>query len=135
MARTVAQNRPQLLVPKRSASPSPENFAVAFRASSGGAGEFTIAYEGPLAGRSEQEIYAHCGVWREGGGPWSEVRDIALRREAPGRCVGLLKLASGAPLRAIELAIRVGADVWDNGGRAPLGYYEWRVGQGGLVAV
>ncbi len=135
MAKNVSQSRVQLIVPSRTASPSPGNFAIDWKPSSTGAGELSIAYEGPLAGRGEKEIYARCGIWREGGGPWSETREVLLRREAPGRCVGSLKLPAGQPLRAVELAVRAGTDAWDNGGRAPLGYYEWKVGENQLAVV
>jgi hypothetical protein len=74
------------------------------------------------------------GTWREGGEPWSGQQEVRLRREAPGRFVGALPVSAGAPLRAVEIALRHG-DSWDNGGRAPLGYYEWRVGENQVTAV
>ncbi len=133
MARVISQNRVQLVVPRRTSSPSPENFAIDWKPRSGGSGDLTIAYEGPLADR--REVFARCGIWREGGGPWSDTREVLLRREGPNRCVGSLKLPEGATLRAVELAIRAGDDAWDNGGLAPLGYYEWKVGENRLAVV
>ena len=38
----------------------------------------------------------------------------------------------GAPIEAVELAFHAGGE-WDNGGRAPLGYYEWNVRERQLV--
>jgi hypothetical protein len=38
--------------------------------------------------------------------------------------VGTLPLSAGAPIEAVEFVFRAGEE-WDNGGRAPLGYYEW----------
>lgn len=135
MARIIPQKSPPLAVPRKSSVPSPSNFAVDWKPNEDGAGELTIAYEGPLAGRNEKEIFARCGIWREGGGPWSETREIQLRRETPGRYLGSLKLPPGSPLRAVELALRIGDDIWDNGGRAPLGYYEWKVGENRIEVV
>jgi hypothetical protein len=133
--KTITQNRTPLAVPSKTESPSPGNFAVEWKPTSNGAGELTIAYEGPLADRHTEEVFARFGIWREGGTPWSETREVQLRRENPGRCVGLLRLPAGAPLRAVELAVRAGEDAWDNGGRAPLGYYEWRVGDKQLAVM
>ncbi len=132
--RNTTPRRTRLAVAHRSPSPSPENFAIDWKPGSGGSGELNIAYEGPLAERREQ-VYARCGIWREGGAPWSDTREVLLRRDGPTRCVGSLKLPSGAPLQAVELAIRAGEDAWDNGGRAPLGYYEWKVGASELAVV
>ncbi len=113
-----------MAVPHRTNSPSPDNLAVEWKPSRDGAGELAIAYEGPLA--SHDGLVAHFGTWRTGGQPWSETQDQPLRREGPGRWVGRITVKSGAPLRAVEFAFRAGSD-WDNGGVAPLGYYEWAI--------
>lgn len=133
--KAVAQYHNQLAVPSKTPSPSPGNFAVEWKPSSNGAGDLIIAYEGPLASREASEVFARYGIWREGGGPWSETREVPLRRETPGRCVGLLRLPAGPPLRAVELAVRAGENTWDNGGQAPLGYYEWKVGEKQLAVM
>jgi len=131
----VAQAKPvqsRLAIPKRVETPSPSNFAFEWKSKQDGSGEVVFAYEGPLAKR--EDVVAHVGTWREGGEPWSGQLELHLRREAPGRFVGALPVSPGAPLRAVEIALRHG-DSWDNGGRAPLGYYEWRVGENQVTAV
>ncbi len=115
-----------MAVPHKTDAPSPGNLAVEWKPSRDGAGELVIAYEGPLANRDG--LVAHFGTWRAGGQPWSETQDQPLRREAPGRWTGRIPVKPGAPLRAVEFAFRAGAD-WDNGGMAPLGYYEWAIGE------
>lgn len=111
-----------MAVAHRTDSPSPDNLSVEWKPSRDGAGELAIAYEGPLAARDG--LVAHAGTWRAGGQPWSETKDQPLRREGPGRWVGRISVKAGAPVRAVEFALRAGSD-WDNGGMAPLGYYEW----------
>lgn len=115
-----------MVVPHRTNSPSPENLAAEWRPSRDGAGELAIAYEGPLASRDG--LMVHAGTWRADGQPWSETQDQPLRREGPGRWVGRIQVRAGKPLRAIEFALRSGNE-WDNGGMAPLGYYEWILGE------
>lgn len=115
-----------MMVAHRTDSPSPGNLAVEWKPSRDGAGELAIAYEGPLASRDG--LMVHAGTWRADGERWSETQDQPLRREGPGRWVGRIQVKAGKPVRAIELAFRAGSD-WDNGGVAPLGYYEWTIGE------
>jgi hypothetical protein len=115
-----------MMVAHRTNSPSPDNLAVEWKPSRDGAGELAIAYEGPLASRDG--LMVHAGTWRADGQRWSETQDLPLRREGPGRWVGRIPVKAGKPVRAIELAFRSGSD-WDNGGMAPLGYYEWTIGE------
>ncbi|HTP24600.1 MAG TPA: hypothetical protein VMK12_02925 [Anaeromyxobacteraceae bacterium] len=116
-----------LQVPKRTTSQSADNFAVHFTPpAKSGDGTLVIAYEGPLA--SGEALVARAGVWREGGTPWTETREVALRREGRERWEGDLPIPAGSPVRAVEFVVRAG-ERWDNGGRAPLGYYEWSVGE------
>jgi hypothetical protein len=117
-------------IPARTDAPSPANLALELRPLGDGGAEVVVAYEGPLA--SSESVLARYGTWRSGGAPWAEVQDLHLTRERPGRHVGALRVAAGAPLEALELAFRAG-DAWDNGGRAPLGYYEWSVHERQLV--
>jgi hypothetical protein len=109
-------------VPARSGAPSPSNVAAAWKAVGHGAGELLVSYEGPLA--AAETLQARTGTRRAGGAPWAELRDVRLTREKPGRYVGVIAVPTGAPLEAVELAFHAG-DAWDNGGQAPLGYYEW----------
>ena len=109
-------------VPARSGAPSPSNVAAAWKAVGHGAGELLVSYEGPLA--AAEALQARTGTRRTGGAPWAELRDVRLTREKPGRYVGVIAVPTGAPLEAVELAFHAG-DAWDNGGQAPLGYYEW----------
>jgi hypothetical protein len=118
------QARPLPSVPARSGAPSPGNLAFEWSARQDGGGELTVVYEGPLAGR--EAVLARAGSLRSGGAPWAEARDFALTRAAPGRFVGAIAVSAGAPVEARELAFHAGEE-WDNGGRAPLGYYEWSV--------
>jgi len=111
-------------VPSRAATPSPGNVALELKAAADGSGEVVLAYEGPLAAHGE--VLARAGTSRRGAAPWSEIQDVRLSREAPGRWVGALRVGAGAPVEAVQLAFHADAD-WDNGGRAPLGYYEWSV--------
>jgi hypothetical protein len=122
----------RLAISKKVDAPSPSNFAFEWKPRQDGSGELLFAYEGPLAKR--EAIVAHVGTWREGGEPWSEQRELPLRREASGRFVGAIPVPAGTPLRAVEIALRHG-DSWDNGGRAPLGYYEWRVAEGQVAVL
>jgi hypothetical protein len=110
-------------VARRVPDQMPDNVAANWRPVGNGAGELYLAYEGPLAA-SADALLARAGTLRAGGQPWSETRDVWLTRQAPGRFVGVLAVPAGAPVEAIELAFRAG-DAWDNGGQAPLGFYEW----------
>ncbi len=98
-----------------------QNVGVEWKAGQDGSAELVVAYEGPLAGRDE--VIARAGTWRQGSTPWAETRELPLRRQGP-RWVGTIPVASGAPVEAVEFVFRAD-DEWDNGGRAPLGYYEW----------
>ena len=109
-------------MPARSEAPSPSNLGAAWKAAGHGAGELLLSYEGPLA--AAEALQARAGTLRAGGAPWAELRDVRLTRERPGRYVGVIAVPTGAPLEAVELAFHAG-DAWDNGGQAPLGYYEW----------
>jgi hypothetical protein len=106
------------------AHPSPTNLGLAWRGAGAGAGELQVAYEGPLA--TAEALQVRTGTRRAGGTPWAELRDVRLVRERPGRYVGTVAVPSGMPVEAVELAFHAG-DAWDNGGQAPLGYYEWSV--------
>ncbi|GEJ59335.1 hypothetical protein [Anaeromyxobacter diazotrophicus] len=110
-------------VAQRVPAQAPVNLAVSWKGTGNGAGELHLAYEGPLAA-AEDGVLARTGTLRAGGRPWSETRDVRLTRAAPGRFVGVIAVPTGAPVEAIELAFHAG-DAWDNGGRAPLGFYEW----------
>ena len=70
-----------------------------------------------------------AGTWRKGGERWAELQELELRREAQDAWTGVLPIRSGSPLAALELAFRAG-DECDNGGQAPLGYYEWSMREG-----
>jgi len=133
--RTRQQEKKQaepMAVPGRTPSQSADNFAVRWKPGKNGSGEFALAYEGPLA--SGEALVARAGTWREGGVPWSETREVELRRDGRGRWTGGISIPNGAPLRAVEFVVRSG-DSWDNGGRAPLGYYEWRLGEARVAVV
>lgn len=98
-----------------------QNLGIEWKAKPDGSAELLVAYAGPLATRDE--VIARAGTWREGSGPWAETRELPLRRQGT-RWVGTIPVASGAPVQAVEFVFRAD-DEWDNGGRAPLGYYEW----------
>jgi len=98
-----------------------QNVGIEWRPGPDGSTELVVAYEGPLATR--KEVIARAGTWREGSAPWAETRELPLRRQGT-RWVGTIPVASGVPVQAVEFVFRA-EDEWDNGGRAPLGYYEW----------
>src|SRR5512138_1338251 len=98
-----------------------QNLGIEWKPRPDGSAELRVAYEGPLATRDE--VVARAGTWRDGSGPWAETRELPLRREGT-RWVGTIPVASRANVQAVEFVFRA-ADEWDNGGRAPLGYYEW----------
>ena len=98
-----------------------ESLGIEWKPKADGSAELTVAYDGPLAARDE--VIARAGTWREGSGPWAETVELPLRRQGK-RWVGTIPVASGAPLQGVEFVFRA-HDEWDNGGRAPLGYYEW----------
>ncbi len=111
------------VVARRVPDQGPDNIAASWKPVGNGAGELYLAYEGPLAASAET-LLARTGTLRAGGQPWSETRDVRLTRRAPGHFVGVIAIPTGAPVEAVELAFHTG-DAWDNGGRAPLGFYEW----------
>ncbi len=111
-------------VERRSPVQAADNLAVAWRPRGFGAGELLLTYEGPLASQDRDAVFARAGTLRCGGQPWSETRDVPLVRQAPNRLVGVIPVPAGAPVEAINLAFHAG-EAWDNGGRAPLGFYEW----------
>ncbi len=102
----------------------PSCVAASWKPSGNGSGELLVAYEGPLAAKAAEPVLARTGTLRAGGQPWAETHDVRLTRQAPGRYVGVIAVPTGAPVEAIELAFHAG-EAWDNGGRAPLGFYEW----------
>ena len=108
-------------VPHRRAVPSVDNIAFEWRARGEGAGELVVVYEGPLA--VHEGVVVRTGTCRAGGARWFESRDVALTRLGPHSLVATIALSRGAPVEAVELAFHAG-DAWDNGGCAPLGYYE-----------
>lgn len=110
-------------VAQRSAEQAPGNVAVSWKPVGNGAGELYLAYEGPLAAAAG-DLQARTGTRRAGGQAWAEARDVRLTREGAGRYVGVITVPTGAPVEAIELAFHAG-EAWDNGGHAPLGFYEW----------
>jgi len=132
--KTAAQGAtPRLLapaVPAKTSAPSPGNVALRWSARGDGTADVLVAYEGPLASRDA--VLARAGTWRSGGAPWADVQDVRLTRDAPGRFVGAIRISAGAPVEAVELAFHA-AEEWDNGGRAPLGYYEWSLREQQLV--
>jgi hypothetical protein len=97
------------------------NLGVDWKPRPDGSAELTVVYEGPLTARDA--VFARAGTWRQGSDPWAETRELPLRRQG-ARWVGTIPVASGAPVQAVEFVFR-SDDEWDNGGRAPLGYYEW----------
>lgn len=105
----------------QAASVSFQNLGLEWKPKADGSAELLVAYDGPLAARDE--VIARAGTWREGSGPWAETRELPLRREGT-RWVGAIAVAPGAAVQAVEFVFRA-RDEWDNGGRAPLGYYEW----------
>ena len=120
VASSVAPSYPP--VPARTGDPSPTNVGAAWKGAGNGAGVLLVSYEGPLA--EAEVVQARIGTLRAGGVPWAELHDVRLTREKAGRYVGVIAVPSGAPVEAVELAFHAG-DAWDNGGQAPLGYYEW----------
>ena len=103
-----------------------QNLGVEWKTKADGSAELVVAYEGPLAGRDE--VVARTGTWRQGSTPWEETRELPLHRQGT-RWVGAIPVRPGAPVEAVEFVFRAGND-WDNGGQAPLGYYEWNPRQG-----
>jgi hypothetical protein len=108
-------------ITEQAASVSFQNLGIEWKPKPDGSAELLVAYDGPLATRDE--VIARAGTWREGSGPWAETRELPLRRQGT-RWVGTIPVASGATVQAVEFVFRAN-DEWDNGGRAPLGYYEW----------
>ena len=98
-----------------------QNLGIEWKARPDGSAELLVAYEGPLASRSE--VIARTGTWRQGSDPWAETRELPLRRQGT-RWVGTIPIGPGVPVEAVEFVFRA-HDEWDNGGRAPLGYYEF----------
>jgi hypothetical protein len=98
-----------------------QNLGIEWKRKPDGSAELLVAYDGPLAAR--KEVIARAGTWREGNAPWAETRELPLRRQGT-RWVGTIPVASAATVKAVEFVFR-SDDEWDNGGRAPLGYYEW----------
>jgi hypothetical protein len=98
-----------------------QNLGVEWKPGPDGSAELMVVYEGPLTARDA--VFARAGTWRQGSDPWAETRELPLRRQGT-RWVGTIPVASGAPVQAVEFVFR-SDDEWDNGGRAPLGYYEW----------
>jgi hypothetical protein len=105
-------------------SPSQGPLALELTARQDGSAEVVVVYEGALA--VKDAVLARAGTWRAGGTPWADAQDVRLTRAAPNRWVGAIAVSPGAPVEAVELAFHAGGE-WDNGGRAPLGYYEWSV--------
>jgi hypothetical protein len=103
-----------------------QNLGIEWKTKADGSAELVLAYEGPLAARSE--VFARTGTQRQGSQPWTETSELAMKREG-SRWVGAIPFRAGAPVEAVEFVFRAG-DEWDNGGRAPLGYYEWTPAQG-----
>ena len=124
---TLNPTRAKLTVTGRTDAWSPDNFALDWKGRSRNGGELTLVYEGPLA--KGNTVAVRYGTWREGGQPWEEIQEVTLKQEGAGRFTGKLTLREGRPLQAVQLALRAGDDRWDNGGRAPMGYYEWRPGE------
>jgi hypothetical protein len=108
-------------IAEQAASVSFQNLGIEWKPKPDGSAELLVAYDGPLAARDE--VIARAGTWREGSGPWAETRELPLHRQGT-RWVGTIPVASGATVQAVEFVFRAN-DEWDNGGRAPLGYYEW----------
>lgn len=106
---------------EQAATVSFQNLGIEWKPKPDGSAELRVAYAGPLAARGE--VIARAGTWRQGSGPWAETRELPLRREGT-RWVGTIPVVAGGPVQAVEFVFR-SDDEWDNGGRAPLGYYEW----------
>jgi hypothetical protein len=113
-------------VPDSTTATSFQNLGIEWRTKPDGSAELVVAYAGPLAGRDE--VIARAGTWRQGSEPWAETTELPLKRQG-ARWVGAIPVRPGAPVEAVEFVFRAG-DEWDNGGRAPLGYYEWNPRQG-----
>lgn len=92
-----------------------------------GSGEVVIAYAGLLATRDT--VLVRAGTWRQGGERWAELQQLELTRGAQDAWTGVIPIRAGLPLSALEFVFRAG-DEWDNGGQAPLGYYEWSTQEG-----
>ena len=105
----------------QSVSAAHQHVAVEWKPRADGSAELVVAYEGRLAPRDR--VVAHAGTWRQGGQRWAEVRDLELKRQGQ-RWVGAIPVHAGAPVEGIEFVFRAGEE-WDNGGQAPLGFYEW----------
>ena len=116
---------PAATAPSGTAASLP-NLGIEWKTKPDGSAELVVAYAGPLAGRDE--VIARAGTWRQGSEPWTETRDLPLKRQGT-RWVGTIPVRAGAPVEAVEFVFRAG-DEWDNGGRAPLGYYEWNPREG-----
>jgi hypothetical protein len=100
-------------IPARIDAPSPDNLALDLRPLSDGSAEVVVAYEGPLA--ASEAVLARAGTRRSGGAPWAEVQDVPLVRDAPGRLVGAIKVAAGAPLEAVRPGPSPGCHAHDGG--------------------
>jgi hypothetical protein len=119
--RSTKTKAPTEAVIEQAAPVSFQNLGIEWKVKPDGSAELLVAYAGPLATRDE--VIARAGTWREGSGPWAETRELPLRRQGT-RWVGTIPVTSGAAVQAVEFVFRAD-DEWDNGGRAPLGYYEW----------
>ena len=126
----VAPKAAALLQETKLTSPPQGPIALEWKAGHDGSAEVVVVYQGPLA--AKDTVLARAGTRRSGGTPWAETQDVRLTRAAPDRWVGAIPVRAGAPVEAVELAFHAG-DEWDNGGRAPLGYYEWSVRERQLV--
>ncbi len=115
------KNAPSVTPSASSALVSFQNMGLEWKPGRDGSGELLIAYQGCLADR--EEVIARAGTRRQGGGSWAEIREAALRKQGT-RWVGTIPVAAGGPVEAVEFVFRA-HDEWDNGGQAPLGYYEW----------
>lgn len=122
-AKTKATPAPSI---QQVASASFQNLGIEWKTRTDGSAELVVAYEGPLAGRDE--VIARAGTWRQGSTPWEDTRELRLQRQGK-RWIGAIPVRAGAPVEAVEFVFRAGDD-WDNGGQAPLGYYEWSPRQG-----
>ncbi len=112
--------------PQKTASATFQNLDIEWKQSQDGSAEMVLAYDGPLSARDQ--VYARVGTWRQGSEPWADTRELPLERRGT-RWVAAIPVGSGAPVEGVEFVFRAG-DEWDNGGRAPLGYYEWKPGEG-----
>lgn len=112
--------------PAAAGGASPANFAFRWTAGADGTGVLAVGYGGPLAAREPASV--RFGVRRQGTGAWNDTREVQLRRQPHG-ATAALEIPPGPPVEAVQLVVHAG-DEWDNGGRAPLGYYEWRPGAG-----